>query len=58
MVVDAASSFVKNKIAGAGKRKPGRPKKPTTPKKPKAKKQLRKHLKRHLKNQPLNVDVL
>jgi hypothetical protein len=26
MVVDAASSFVKNKIAGAGKRKPGRPK--------------------------------
>jgi len=26
LVVDAASSFVKNKIAGAGKRKPGRPK--------------------------------
>ena len=38
VVVDAASSFVKNKIAGSGrKRGPGRPKS-TTAKKPKAKK--------------------
>ena len=35
IVVDAASSFVKNKIAGAGKRKVGRPKKTTAKKAPK-----------------------
>lgn len=42
VVVDAASSFVKNKIAGSGKRKAGRPKKTTTAKKPKAKKPAKK----------------